>query len=143
MNISFKKLKKEINQKGINLTHQRWKVLEYLYQNKTHPTVDQIFNHLQKEVYTISKTTVYNTLRILAEAGLVRIINIEDNETRYDIELENHGHFKCQTCGEIFNFRIDTEMLVSDDLKGFRVDDRNVYFKGTCPNCIVSPKEKL
>ena len=57
-------------------------------------TVDQIFTELHKNISTLSKTTVYNTLRVLVEAGLVRVITIEDNETRYDINIENHGHFK-------------------------------------------------
>ncbi len=136
MNPSFEELKKEINQKGINLSHQRLKVLEYLYQNQCHPTVDQIFTDLQKEMPTLSKTTVYNTLRILAGAGLVRIITIEDNETRYDIVVENHGHFKCVSCGSIYDFRIDDDLLISEDLKNFKIDDKNVYFKGICPRCL-------
>ena len=120
LNPSFEELKKEINQKGINLSHQRLKVLEYLYQNQCHPTVDQIFTDLQKDIPTLSKTTVYNTLRILAGAGLVRIMTIEDNETRYDIVVESHGHFKCESCGSIYNFRIDVDLLISEDLKTLR-----------------------
>ena len=112
------------------------KVLEYLTQNHCHPTVDQIHTEIQKEVPTLSKTTVYNTLRILTEAGLVRVITIEDNETRYDIKTETHGHFKCDSCGEIFNFNIDIDSLKSDDLQGFKIDDKDVYFKGVCPNCL-------
>lgn len=132
LNPSFEELKKEINQKGINLSHQRLKVLEYLYLNQCHPTVDQIFADLQKDIPTLSKTTVYNSLWILAGAGLVRIITIEDNETRYDIVVENHGHFKCESCGSIYDFRIDVDLLISEDLKNFKIDYKNVYFKGIC-----------
>lgn len=141
MNPSFEELKNEINQKGINLSHQRLKVFEYLYQNQCHPTVDQIFTDLQKDIPTLSKTTVYNTLRILAGARLVRIITIEDNETRYDIVVENHGHFKCESCGAIYNFHIDVDLLISEDLKNFKIDDKNVYFKGICPGCLLSINE--
>ena len=136
LNPSFEALKIEIKQKGINLSHQRLKVLEYLYQNQCHPTVEEIFTGLHKEMPTLSKTTVYNTLRILVGAGLVRIINIEDNETRYDIIVENHGHFKCESCGTIYNFRIDVDLLISEDLNSFKIDDKNVYFKGVCPRCL-------
>ncbi len=83
MNPSFEELKKEINQKGINLSHQRLKVLESLCQNQCHPTVDQIFTDLHQEMPTLSKTTVYNTLRILAEAGLVRVITIDDKNVYF------------------------------------------------------------
>ena len=136
MNPSFESLKIEIKQMGINLSHQRLKVLEYLYQNQCHPTVDQIFIDLHKDMPTLSKTTVYNTLRILVGAGLVRVITIEDNETRYDIVVENHGHFKCESCGTIYNFRIDVDLLISEDLNSFKIDDKNVYFKGICPRCL-------
>ena len=136
MNPSFEGLKIEIKQKGINLSHQRLKVLEYLYQNQCHPTVDQIFIDLHKDMPTLSKTTVYNTLRILVGAGLVRVITIEDNETRYDIIVENHGHFKCESCGTIYNFRFNVDLLVSEDLNSFKIDDKNVYFKGICPSCL-------
>lgn len=136
MKPSFDELKKELKLKNIYLSHQRLKVLEYLTLNQCHPTVDQIFTDLQKEIPTLSKTTVYNTLRILTDTGLVRVITIEDNETRYDIEIENHGHFKCESCGVIYNFSIDIDSLKSKDLNNFKINDKNVYFKGVCPRCL-------
>ncbi|UWG95896.1 transcriptional repressor [Dehalobacter sp. DCM] len=136
MKPSFEEIKKELKQRNINLSHQRLKVLEYLAQNQCHPTVDQIFTALQNEIPTLSKTTVYNALRILIETGLVRVITIEDNETRYDIEVEYHGHFKCESCGTIYNFSIDIDCLTSEDLNNFKISDKNVYFKGICPRCL-------
>ena len=101
-----------------------------------HPTVDTIYHEVHKEVPTLSKTTVYNTLNHFVDAGLVRIINIEDNETRYDINVHDHGHFKCVACGAIYDFPVDMERLGETGLAGFAVQDRNVYFKGTCPACL-------
>lgn len=138
MKDSLEDLKKELQKKDIQLSYQRLKVLEYLVQNQCHPTVDRIFTDLQKDIPTLSKTTVYNTLRILAEAGLIRAITIEDNETRYDIVVENHGHFKCESCGEIYNFSIDMDLLSSEDLNDFKIHDKKIYFKGICPRCISS-----
>ena len=135
MKPSFEDLKQELKIKNINLSYQRLKVLEYLSQNQCHPTVEQIYTDLQNDIPTLSKTTVYNTLRILVDAGIVRVITIEDNETRYDIEVENHGHFKCESCGTIYNFSIDIDSLTSVDLDNFRISDKNVYFKGICPRC--------
>ena len=138
---SFEDLKKELKNRNINLSYQRLSVLEYLTQNRCHPTVDQIFTDIHKEIPTLSKTTVYNTLRVLVEAGLVRVITIEDNETRYDIEVENHGHFKCESCGIIYDFRIDIDILSLRDLDNFKINDKNVYFKGICPRCLSSINE--
>lgn len=143
MKSSFEEIKKKLKLKNINLSYQRLKVLEYLSRNQCHPTVDQIFTSLQNEIPTLSKTTVYNALRILVEAGFVRIITIEDNETRYDIEIENHGHFKCEACGTIYNFDIEINSLVSRDLIDFKINDKNVYFKGICPGCLLNIKENM
>ena len=141
MKSSFEDLKQELKMKNINLSYQRLKVLEYFTQNQCHPTVDQIFTDLQKDISTLSKTTVYNTLRILVEAGLVRVITIEDNEIRYDIVTENHGHFKCESCGTIFDFPIEIDSLVPGDLSKFKINDKNVYFKGLCPGCLSNINE--
>lgn len=135
MKINLEDLLKELKRKKIRLSHQRLKVLEYLTLNQCHPTVDQIYNNLHMEVPTLSKTTVYNTLNSLTEAGLVRIINIEDNETRYDIRIDDHGHFKCESCKKIYDFNIDINAFETNDLKNFAINDKNVYFKGICPNC--------
>jgi len=133
---SLNEIKKTLLQKNINLSYQRIKILEYLAQNRCHPTVDHIHADLKQEIPTLSKTTVYNTLEVLIEAGVVRVITIEDHETRYDIKTKTHGHFKCQSCGEIVDFSIDADALKSEDLHGFKICDRDVYYKGICPKCL-------
>jgi Fe2+ or Zn2+ uptake regulation protein len=132
----FEDLKQELRTKNINLSYQRLKVLEYLTQNQCHPTVEQIFTVLHEDISTLSKTTVYNTLHVLVEAGLVRVITIDQNETRYDINVENHGHFKCDSCGTIYDFGIDMDKLSPVTLKDFKISDRSVYFKGICSDCL-------
>lgn len=135
MKVNYNDLLIELKNKKIRLSHQRLKVLEYLTQNYTHPTADQIYNGLHHEIPTLSKTTVYNTLNSLVEAGLVRVINIEDNETRYDIDISNHGHFKCESCRKIYDFNIDIDSFNTHELEDFEINDKNVYFKGICSQC--------
>lgn len=137
---SFKYLSDELAKKNIRPSHQRIKVLEYLINNQCHPTVDQIFNELHNEIPTLSKSTVYNTVNSLLEAQLVRLITIEDHESRYDVIVENHGHFKCNSCGNIYNFHINIDDFSSGELAGFQIDDKNVYFKGICSQCLVNKK---
>ena len=141
MDPTFEDLRQELKTKNIGLSHQRLKVLEYLAQNRCHPTVDQIYTELQKDIPTLSKTTVYNALRILAEAGLVKVISIEDKECRFDIDTEDHGHFKCESCGTIFDFPVDIDSLIPEELSNFKINDKNVYFKGLCPGCLSNKKE--
>lgn len=136
MKLNFEELTKELKNKNIRLSHHRLKVLEFLNDNRIHPTVDQIYTELHKELPTLSKTTVYNSLNALIDAGLVKVITIEDNETRYDIVTDNHGHFKCESCGKIYDFEINLSSFQSKDLNNFKINNKDIYFKGICPDCI-------
>lgn len=135
MTLLYENLLNELKRKNIRLSHQRLKVLEYLAGHLIHPTAEQIYTALQPEIPTLSKTTVYSTLNSLKDAGLIREINIEDNEIRYDIRMENHGHFKCESCGTIYDFEVDLDSLSAGALSRFEIRDRNIYFKGICPLC--------
>lgn len=136
MNLTIKNLSDELKNKNIRLSHQRLKVLEYLIQNRCHPTADQIYNALHKDVPTLSKTTVYNTLNALVKANIVRPVNIENTETRYDIHTFDHGHFKCESCGDVVDFSVNPDALRANELNDYEIIDKNVYFKGICPKCL-------
>lgn len=130
----------ELLKRNITPTHQRVMILKYLVGNPCHPTVDRIFNALRDQIPTLSKATVYNTLDVFIDAKLVRVLSIEDNETRYDIVMENHGHFKCGSCGNIYNFEVDIDRFETKGLNDFLITEKNVYFGGICPACIAKPK---
>jgi len=127
---------KKLKNNNIRLSHQRLKVLEYLDHNRIHPTVEQIYYGLHDEIPTLSKTTIYNTLNALIEAGLVKTINIEDNEARYDIRTDAHGHFKCTACGNIYDFEFNMDSFEIKGLDGFRIYSRDMYFSGICSKCM-------
>ncbi len=140
MKANYEDLVKELKNKKIRLSHQRLKVLEYLNENRTHPTVDEIYINLHKEIPTLSKTTIYNTLNALVEAGMVRMVSLGDNESKYDIVRDDHGHFKCESCGHIYDFEIKMESLDSDELQDFKINKKDVYFSGICPLCFNKTK---
>ncbi|MBV1758480.1 MAG: transcriptional repressor [Dethiosulfatibacter sp.] len=135
MNTLFQDLTNLLAQNDIRPSYQRIKILEYLHNNHTHPTADDIFLALIPEIPTLSKSTVYNTLDLFINNDLVKLLSIEDTEARYDILTNNHGHFKCMSCGEIYNFSIDIDSITTDELDDFLINDKNVYFKGVCPKC--------
>lgn len=136
MNQKIDSLAKTLIEKNIKPSLQRMKILEYLTIKKNHPTVDRIFNDLVKEIPTLSKATVYNTLDLLKKANLARVVTIEDNETRFDAKVASHGHFKCESCGSIFDFEINIDSFSADLLEHFKINEKNVYFKGICPRCL-------
>jgi len=138
MNLLFQDLASELKKRNIRPSHQRIQILDYLHKNQCHPTADQIYKDLQNEIPTLSKATIYNTLSLFVEAGLVRVLSIENKETRYDIITETHGHFKCDHCGVIVNFELDPSSIAAEELTGFRISVKNVYFRGACPGCLIN-----
>lgn len=120
---------------NIKPSYPRIKVMEYLIRMQDHPTVDRIYNELAKEMPTLSKTTVYNTLNLFIDSNVARLVAIEDNETRYDADTSDHGHFKCLECGKIYDFDIKVD-AVEEGLSQFRIKEKNLYYKGICPICI-------
>ena len=136
MNKTLLELSNELKKNNIRLTHQRLKVLEYLSNSTNHPTVEQIYNTLKKEVPSLSKTTIYNTLNYLAELKLIKVLAIDDNEAHFDAVTAEHGHFKCDSCGQIYDFDIDMDSCNTEKLDNFKINEKTVYFKGICPKCL-------
>ena len=120
----------------IKPSYQRMKIFEYLIVNRNHPTVDTIYQALIKEIPTLSKTTVYNTLNLFVENKIVTVIVIEENETRYDADVSIHGHFKCQQCGEVYDINIQMDDIDISTLDNFQINEHHLYFKGICEKCL-------
>jgi Fe2+ or Zn2+ uptake regulation protein len=142
MKTSIEFLKNKLLEKGIRPSLQRIKVLEYLYQVMAHPNVEEIFANVSPQIPSLSKATIYNTLRSFAQAGLIRVISVDGLENRFDLTTSNHGHFKCDRCGTIFNFGIDIDSFPVEDLARFKISEKNVYFNGLCPNCLSLQKKE-
>jgi Fe2+ or Zn2+ uptake regulation protein len=64
------------------------------------------------------------------------LITIEDNETRYDADVSVHGHFKCEKCNRVTDFSLGLEELIVEELAGFQISQKHVYFKGICDRCL-------
>jgi len=125
----------QLKSKGIRPSFHRLKVLAYLWKCETHPTVETIFSALAPEIPSLSKATIYNALHTFIETGLVRELDIDTDAQHYDVILEDHGHFKCQSCGNIFNFEINFDQFIIDGLQAFQIEKKDVYFSGLCPGC--------
>lgn len=135
MQKTTKALMDYLRDKDIKPSNIRIKVLEFLMNNKTHPTVDEIYKALLDDIPTLSKTSIYNTLDIFSEKGIVRVLALGKKELRYDIDTSNHGHFKCEECGKIYDFPIEGNILDSSELEGFKVNFKNLNVYGICKIC--------
>lgn len=129
-------LKDLLIKKGISPSIQRLKTLEYLYENRTHPSVDKIYDKLKNEIPTLSKTTIYNVLRRFIKEGIVKEITIEGSEVRFDIFIEPHAHFKCEKCGKIFDIPYENVAFNLKEIDGNKIKNTEIFFFGTCKNCL-------
>lgn len=125
---------------GIRPSMQRIAVMKYLLDHRTHPTVDDIYMALSKEMPTLSKTTVYNTLELLVEHKAVLELTIDGAMAHYDGYPEAHSHFLCRGCKKIFDTMFSQDAIKSImPGNGFEVEETQLYYKGLCPEC----KEKM
>lgn len=128
---------KRLQQHNIKLSVQRIAIMNYLMGNKTHPTVDEIYTELSTSIPTLSKTTVYNTLKLLSDHGAIQTLTIDERYTCYDADTEAHAHFLCKKCNKVYDIACDkkAEVIKAEDFKGYLVEETHYYFKGICPNC--------
>lgn len=139
MKATIETITEQLKSRKIRPSYQRVKVLEYLYRKGGHPTVEDIFRALSPAIPSLSKATIYNTLRAFVEAGLVRVVEIDEAQLRYDVTLADHGHFLCEACGAIYNFPVNLDPILMDGLNQFQINHKNIYLKGLCPNCSQLP----
>ena len=121
--------------KGIKPTYQRLKILKYLQASRSHPTTDRIYQDLVKDMPTMSKTTVYNTLKIFADKNIVTPISITGTEIIYDLCGYQHHHFMCEKCGKIIDMRVICPNLEKREINGNIIKELHGYFKGICAKC--------
>ena len=135
MNIK-KKVGNQLLELGIKPSLQRIAIMEYLMEHLTHPTADVIFNDLYPSIPTLSKTTVYNTLKLLEEQGAIQALNIDDKNLRYDADISLHAHFKCKQCGYIHDISLkDSTAFEIENPEDFFLTECQVYYKGYCKQC--------
>ena len=118
---------------GVRPSGIRIQVLEYILSHKTHPTIEEIYETLSKTNPTLSKTSVYNTTKVFTESGLIKLITIDGQQTRYDGDTSYHGHFRCDACNKIYDFPLSHPN--QEELEGFDVNAMDVYYVGTCKTC--------
>jgi len=133
---SLEKMRLFLESKSVKPSYQRLKILEYLMNNKNHPSVDTIFQALSGEIPTLSKTTVYNTLSLFSQKGIATSLTIVNNELRYDYMKDPHAHFQCTECHRVLDIPLDDKMFLSDYIEEHRVEEIQVNFKGICSNCL-------
>ncbi|MBM0108628.1 transcriptional repressor [Steroidobacter sp. S1-65] len=95
------RIAQQLHLHGLKPTHQRVRVAEILMAAPTHMTAEQILAQIRKGGERVSKATVYNTLKVLAQRGLVRQIHLDPERSVYDSTIVPHHHFHDLETGEL------------------------------------------
>ncbi len=137
----MKNVQEHLISKGIHPSHQRVAIMDYLLKHQTHPNVEEIYNALNPSMPTLSKTTIYNTLKLFEEKRAICSITIDEKHTRYDAYTSMHAHFQCIKCGEIYDLELSQEPIISQEQETkFTIHNTQIYYKGICPKCKTPEK---
>ena len=121
---------------GFRLTRQRRAIIEFIAGREDHPSARQIFEVLQT-MTSISFATIYNTLETLVEIDLIKEIDFEHDENRYDTNLTPHLNLVCIKCGSIqdvkFKLPVTPEQIKADTK--FTTTNYRLEYMGICAHC--------
>ena len=122
---------------GIRPSEQRIVILEYLLGHRTHPTVETIYSELSPKMPTLSKTTVYNTLKLLEENNAILELTIDKHNSHFDGYVDPHSHFMCKNCGKIIDVEQQENTFKDEHSEaGFVIQETEIYYRGLCAECI-------
>jgi Fur family transcriptional regulator, peroxide stress response regulator len=125
---------------GYKLTPQRRAVLTLFVEQPTHMTAQEIWSQLEHIEPGLSRATVYNTLDVLEQAGVLLKVQAEGGQTYYDPRVDAHHHAQCTRCGHIFDLDLPAQpssalLAAATPLVGFSVESATLWLRGTCAAC--------
>ena len=124
---------------GIKLTHQRIEIFREVAQTGDHPDAEQVFQRVRDRIPTVSLDTVYRTLWLLKDLGLVVALGSSRERTHFDANLNSHHHFVCGQCGltrDFYSNDLDNIKL-PDSVGSFgKIEATHVEVRGVCRECI-------
>ena len=129
-----------LRERGAKITAQRIAILQKLEGRKDHPSAETLYRELSSEYATMSVTTLYSTAQLLAEAGLIKILSIDDKRVYFDPTTETHGHFLCRKCGKLFDIPVNEDEIfrsastVRDNIA--QIEHTEIFFYGLCSDCL-------
>ena len=129
-------------QAGVKLTHQRLEIFREVASSSDHPSAEAVLRAVKHRMPTVSLDTVYRTLWLLSDLGLVTTLGPRRDSVRFDANLRHHHHYVCVSCGLVRDFE-STELnaiAIPDAVKGFgRIVGTHVEVRGVCENCAMEP----
>jgi Fur family peroxide stress response transcriptional regulator len=134
-------LKTLARSRGVKLTHQRLEIFREVASRTDHPAVDAVFRAVQARIPTVSLDTVYRTLWVLEELGLLSTLGPRHGAVRFDANLRRHHHYVCTRCGLTRDFEspaFDALETPSSVTSFGEVVATRVELRGVCRQCSES-----
>jgi Fur family ferric uptake transcriptional regulator len=129
-----------LREHGVPVTAQRLAVLQAV-SVRSHGTADAIAEEVRAKIGAISRQAVYDALGLLVRKGLIRRIQPAGSAALYEDRVgDNHHHVICRTCGKTVDVDCavgEAPCLTAADGCGFRIDEAEVIYWGTCPDCLA------
>ena len=138
-------LASRLREQGLRLTPQRELILRAVEELR-HATPDEVLAHVRAQVSSVNASTVYRTLEVLEELGLVRHTHLSDRAPTYHSTLEHeHVHVVCRRCHAVRSYDpgLVDSLVAALGEDGFSVDVGHLAIFGTCADCsaaTVSPE---
>ncbi|RUL86755.1 Fur family transcriptional regulator [Tautonia sociabilis] len=134
------KFREYLEIRGEKLTEQRRKLVDHIFNSHKHFDADELVSDLRHSGSRVSRSTVYRTLRLMVDAGLLRELRLT-NRTAYEHNYgyPSHDHMHCTGCGTIVEFRNDSIRRIREEIGdqfGFRADNHRFIITGMCPECL-------
>lgn len=136
-------IRERLRQKGYKFTPQRRAVLDIVVDNVgKHLSTEEIYDLVKVCCPEIGLATVYRTLLLLSEMGVLSKINLDDGCVRYELNLHEedhqHHHLICTQCGDVLEVVVDLLEALETEIEksyDFKISDHNVKFFGICKKC--------
>jgi Fe2+ or Zn2+ uptake regulation protein len=130
-----------LREHGVQVTAQRLAVLRAV-SGRAHCTADGVAQDVRAEIGAISRQAVYDALGMLVEKGLIRRIQPARSPALYEDRVgDNHHHLICRKCGKTVDVDCavgDTPCLTAAADSGYQIDEAEVIYWGTCPECLAA-----
>jgi Fur family peroxide stress response transcriptional regulator len=128
----------KLRESGVKLTHQRMEIFQEIAGRTDHPDAATIYESVRKRMPTVSLDTVYRTLSMLKDAGLISTLGPSQDRLRFDANVTPHHHFVCTKCGKTEDFyceEFDSLRVPGDVAKMGIVEHAHVELRGICSEC--------
>jgi Fur family peroxide stress response transcriptional regulator len=132
--------------RGVKLTHQRLEIFREVAASLEHPDAETVFRGVQTRMPTVSLDTVYRTLWLLNDLGLITTLGPRRESVRFDANLRHHHHYVCMRCGLVGDFEspeLNILRIPNGVMEFGSVVSTHVEVRGLCAKCAGEQAERL